>query len=28
VRCNSFTKFRDFLYHADALDCAYIATGH
>src|SRR3989442_4216766 len=28
VRCNSFTKFRDFLYHADALDCAYMATGH
>ena len=28
VRCNSFTKFRDFLYHADALDCQYIATGH
>ncbi|MGH7567666.1 MAG: tRNA 2-thiouridine(34) synthase MnmA [Gemmatimonadales bacterium] len=28
VRCNSFTKFRDFLYHADALDCAHIATGH
>jgi tRNA-specific 2-thiouridylase len=28
VRCNSFTKFRDFLYHADALDCGYIATGH
>jgi len=28
VRCNSFTKFRDLLYHADALDCAYLATGH
>ncbi len=28
VRCNSFTKFRDFRYHADALDCAYVATGH
>ena len=28
VRCNSFTKFRDLLYHADALDCRYIATGH
>ncbi|HEU5260031.1 MAG TPA: tRNA 2-thiouridine(34) synthase MnmA [Gemmatimonadales bacterium] len=28
VRCNSFTKFRDFLYYADALDCAYVATGH
>jgi tRNA-specific 2-thiouridylase len=28
VRCNSFTKFRDLLAHADALDCGYIATGH
>ena len=28
VRCNSFTKFRDFLEHADALDCEYVATGH
>jgi len=28
VRCNSFTKFRDFLHHADALDCRWIATGH
>src|SRR5437867_1806932 len=28
VRCNSFTKFRDFLHHADALDCAVVATGH
>jgi tRNA-specific 2-thiouridylase len=28
VRCNSFTKFRDLLYHADALDCEYLATGH
>jgi len=28
VRCNSFTKFRDLLHHADALDCDYIATGH
>jgi tRNA-uridine 2-sulfurtransferase len=28
VRCNSFTKFRDLLAHADALDCNYIATGH
>ncbi|MDP3910607.1 MAG: tRNA 2-thiouridine(34) synthase MnmA [Gemmatimonadales bacterium] len=28
VRCNSFTKFRDLLYHADALDCEFIATGH
>jgi tRNA-specific 2-thiouridylase len=28
VRCNTFTKFRDLLAHADALDCQYIATGH
>ncbi len=28
VRCNSFTKFRDLRHHADALDCAYLATGH
>jgi tRNA-specific 2-thiouridylase len=28
VRCNSFTKFRDLLAHADALDCALLATGH
>ncbi len=28
VRCNSFTKFRDLLAHADALDCDGIATGH
>ncbi len=28
VRCNSFTKFRDLLAHADALDCAFLATGH
>jgi tRNA-specific 2-thiouridylase len=28
VRCNSFTKFRDLLTHADALDCDRIATGH
>jgi tRNA-specific 2-thiouridylase len=28
VRCNSFTKFRDLLAHADSLDCEYIATGH
>ena len=28
VRCNSFTKFRDLLAHADSLDCDYIATGH
>jgi tRNA-uridine 2-sulfurtransferase len=28
VRCNSFTKFRDLLHHADALDCDRLATGH
>ena len=28
VRCNTFTKFRDLVAHADALDCGYIATGH
>ena len=28
VRCNSFTKFRDLLAHADALDCDYLATDH
>jgi tRNA-specific 2-thiouridylase len=28
VRCNSFTKFRDLLLHADALECRYLATGH
>ncbi len=28
VRCNSFTKFRDLLAHADALECHYLATGH
>jgi tRNA-specific 2-thiouridylase len=28
VRCNSFTKFRDLLAHAEALGCAAIATGH
>jgi len=28
VRCNSFTKFSDLLAHADALGCAFIATGH
>ena len=28
VRCNSFTKFRDLLAHADALGCGAIATGH
>ncbi len=28
VRCNSFTKFRDLLAHAEALGCSHIATGH
>jgi len=28
VRCNSFTKFRDLLAHADALGCEHLATGH
>jgi len=28
VRCNSFTKFRDLLAHANALGCDSIATGH
>ena len=28
VRCNTFTKFRDLLHKADALDCDFIATGH
>ncbi len=28
VRCNTFTKFRDLVAHADALGCRYIATGH
>jgi tRNA-specific 2-thiouridylase len=28
VRCNSFTKFRDLLAHADSLECDVIATGH
>jgi tRNA-specific 2-thiouridylase len=28
VRCNTFTKFRDLLTHADALGCEYVATGH
>jgi len=28
VRCNTFTKFRDLLAHADALECDYLATGH
>lgn len=28
VRCNTFTKFRDLLAHADALGCEHVATGH
>jgi tRNA-specific 2-thiouridylase len=28
VRCNSFTKFRDLLAHADAMGCRFVATGH
>jgi tRNA-specific 2-thiouridylase len=28
VRCNTFTKFRDLLAHADAIGCEYVATGH
>jgi tRNA-specific 2-thiouridylase len=28
VRCNTFTKFRDFLIKADAIDARWIATGH
>jgi tRNA-specific 2-thiouridylase len=28
VRCNTFTKFRDLLHKADAIDARYIATGH
>ncbi len=28
VRCNTFTKFRDFLRKADAVDAQWIATGH
>ncbi len=28
VRCNTFTKFRDLVAHADALDCTHVATGH
>jgi tRNA-specific 2-thiouridylase len=28
VRCNTFTKFRDLLQKADAVDAAWIATGH
>jgi tRNA-specific 2-thiouridylase len=28
VRCNTFTKFRDLVYKADAIDARFIATGH
>jgi tRNA-specific 2-thiouridylase len=28
VRCNTFTKFRDLLAKADAIDAKWIATGH
>jgi tRNA-specific 2-thiouridylase len=28
VRCNTFTKFRDLLHKADAVDAQWIATGH
>jgi len=28
VRCNTFTKFRDLLAKADAIDAPWIATGH
>ncbi len=28
VRCNTFTKFRDLVKKADAIDATYIATGH
>jgi tRNA-uridine 2-sulfurtransferase len=28
VRCNTFTKFRDLMQKADALEADYIATGH
>jgi len=28
VRCNTFTKFRDLLAKADAIDARWIATGH
>ncbi len=28
VRCNTFTKFRDLLRKADAIDAPFIATGH
>src|SRR6266513_810410 len=28
VRCNTFTKFRDLLHKADAIDAQGLATGH
>jgi tRNA-specific 2-thiouridylase len=28
VRCNTFTKFRDFLKKADGVDAQWVATGH
>ena len=28
VRCNTFTKFRDLVFKADAIDARWIATGH
>ena len=28
VRCNTFTKFRDLVRKAEALECDFIATGH
>ena len=28
VRCNTFTKFRDFVRKADAIDARWVATGH
>jgi tRNA-specific 2-thiouridylase len=28
VRCNTFTKFRDLVHKADAIDAQWVATGH
>jgi tRNA-specific 2-thiouridylase len=28
VRCNTFTKFRDLVHKADAIDADFVATGH
>ena len=28
VRCNTFTKFRDLVRKADAIDARWVATGH